>query len=309
MLILHHHVYVDFAREKSFRIRPHGDTQLQPDEDNGYNPVDMNLLKKDFTEASKDPLCITFGVGDIIDSDRPSARTIRTAAYAGREGELTQDDKKRQEWIAKHVLPLWRPLVMSPNAKRGFGLIGEMDGHHHERYQNNTTSTEALLTMLRPFSHKAARPRYMGEMMAYIIVHVHDTNPRTKHGFNIVIHAQHGQGGSSYIGNDMASLEKKTSSYFMADMFVRGHSTKKWAAVRPMLYPSKSEDHPQLLEKQLVMVNSGGYLRGYHPGPKAGYVEAAGLNPCTLGSVVIHVKIHKDSVRNSSVYPEFRVEF
>lgn len=309
MQIFHHHIWVDFAKEKSFRIRPHGDTQLQPARDDGYNPVDMHLFERDFAETAKDPLCLSIGVGDIIDSDRPSARVLRTAAYAGREGELTQDDKKRQDWIDRSVFPYWRPLVQSPNASRGFGLIGDLDGHHHEHYQNNTTSTEYLMQKLRQFTHKNARARYLGEMMCYVIIHVHSTNGKSHQGFNIVMHVQHGQGGSSYIGNDMASLEKKTSNYFVADIFLRGHSTKKWAAVRPILYPSKSETHPQLQEKQIVMVNTGGYLRGYHPGPKAEYVEHAGLNPCTLGSVVIHVNIRADGLRSGNVYPEFRVEF
>lgn len=300
---------MNFSKEKEFLIWPHSDLQLQPDEDNGYNPVDMALLRKDFAEKAKHPLCVSLGAGDIIDSDRPSARTIRTAAYAGREGELTQDDKKRQEWIAKHVLPLFKPLVQSQNAARGFGLIGELDGHHHERYQNNTTSTEALMTMLRPFSHKSARPKYLGEMMCYVILHVHDTNPKSHSGFKITMHVQHGQGGSSYIGNDMAHLEKKASTMFVGDVFLRGHSTKKYGAIRPILYASKNEDYPQLLEKQIALVNTGGYLRGYHPGPRAGYVEAAGLNPCTLGSVMLHVKIRRDGIKSGSVYPEFRVEF
>ena len=58
------------------------------------------------------------------------------------------------------------------------------------------------------------------------------------------------------------------------------------------------------------MVNTGGYMRGYGPGPKASYVEAMALAPVTLGHVTIRVKLRRDTVaRHALMYPEYTVEF
>lgn len=298
MLIIHHHLYVDFPKEKSFRIRPHSDTQI------GNPDTDMALVRRMVKETAEDPLALSLGAGDIIDTDRPSARVLRTSAYAGRESELAQEDMKRMDWLDHHIIPLWKPMVKSKNIKRGFGLLGELDGHHHEVYQNGMTSTEYLMRSLRD---DGGHCKYLGEMMCYVVLHVHRVG-QTKSEFTITIHLQHGAGGSQYISSDMTALERKTTPYFEADIFLRGHSTKKYGAMRPILYPSRSEDHPQLLEKTIVMANTGGYLRGYGPGAKANYVEAAGLAPVTLGHVVIHVKLCRDDLSGKRMYPEFSVE-
>lgn len=302
MLIKHFDLHLDFAKEKEFRIRPHSDTQL------GSEDVDLELVKRDMKEAASDPLCVILGAGDILDSDRPTTRAKRVAAYAGREAELSQDDMKRMAWIRQDVLPLWLPLMKSPNRKRGFGLLGEIDGHHYELYQNGMTSTQYLMRLLREKSDVPLLGQYLGEMMCYVILHVHDIKD-SKKSFEIVIHLQHGSGGSSFIGSDIGKLEKGATTYFIADVFLRGHSTKKYAALKPILYPSRSRENPQLFEKTLVMANTGGYMRGYSNGPKANYVESAGLTPVTLGKVVIHVKIKRTGSDGKNFYhPEFSVE-
>ena len=305
MLIVHRHLYVDFKKEKEFRIRPHSDLQF------GNPDTDIDLVKRTIRETAEDPLCVALGAGDIIDTDRPSTRIRRITAYAGREAELTQDDMKRMAWLDKEVVPMFVSMADNPNVKRGFGLLGEIDGHHWEAYQNGTTSTEYLMNCvnnkLKREDHNQ-KSLYLGEMMCYVILHVHGTNANSHQGFQIIIHLQHGTGGSQFLSGDMQKLERQTSPYFVADVFLRGHSTKKYAAMRPILYPSKSEDNPQLMEKTMLLVNTGGYMKGYGPGPKANYVESMGLAPVTLGHVVIHVKIKCDSVRNSSYYPEYTIE-
>jgi hypothetical protein len=311
VLILHHDLFLDFRKEKEFRIRPHSDTQL------GHPDVDVPLVKQMIKEMADDPLAVSVGAGDIIDSDRPSTRLKKLVAFVGRDGELSQDDMKKMAWIDKEVYPMWLKLANAKNIKRGFGLLGEIDGHHHELYRSGLTSTQYLMRKLRDqlsdVNPKASPTcRYMGEMMCYILLHVYDISGGKKKGnqnFTIVIHLQHGNGGSQFISNDIPHLERKTSSYFEADIFLRGHSTKKWAAIRPQLYPSRSRSNPQLQEKTIVMVNTGGYLRGYNNDARANYVEHKNLAPVTLGHVVIHVKIRRDKTRNGNAYPEFKVEF
>lgn len=301
MLIVHHHVFLDYSKEKEFRIRPHSDIQY------GNADVDERALEKTIKETSEDPWCLSVGAGDLIDTDRPSTRAKRVAAYAGREAELTQDDMKRMNWLDTHFIPKMVRMCKSPNQKRGFGLIGEIDGHHYELYQSGMTSTEYILNKMRS---KGVVGKYLGEMMSYIVLHVHFTNQPTLSPLRILIHLQHGAGGSQYISSDLTQLERKTSPYFEADIFIRGHSTKKYGALRPILYPSSSEKNPTLLEKTIVMVNTGGYLNGYGPGPKASYVEAMALAPVTLGHVVIHVKIRRDyTARHTHLYPEYTIEF
>ena len=143
MLIIHHNLYLDFRKEKEFRIRPHSDTQL------GHPDVYMELVKEMIKETADDPLCVSLGAGDIIDSDRPSTRLRKLAAFIGRDAELSQDDMKKMAWIDKDVYPMWLKMARSKNLKRGFGLLGEIDGHHHELYRNGQTSTQYLMRKLR----------------------------------------------------------------------------------------------------------------------------------------------------------------
>ena len=298
MKIVHRRLYLDFSKQKSFRIIPHADLQL------GHPDVDLSLLKRDIEEASNDPYCVTLGLGDLIDSDRPSARIIRTSAYAGREDALRQEDEKKQAWIDKKVIPLLLPLTQSPNTKQGFGLLGELDGHHHEQYQDGTTSTQYIISRLKELNPEATCS-YLGEMSCYVILHVHDIKD-TSHTFTLVVHAQHGTNTGSFIGSDLSNLEKKSSAYFEADIFLRGHSTKKYAVPKTLLYPSRKETAPYLMQKTIILANTGGYMKGYGNSEKASYVERAGLMPVALGHIIVEVFIRKDKAHNSSVYPELR---
>jgi len=296
---------MDFKKEKEFRIRPHSDIQW------GHPDVDARLVQRLIDETASDDMCVSIGAGDLIDSDRPSTRIKKIIAFAGRESELSQDDMKKMSWLDKEVVPMWAKMAASKNWKRGFGLIGEIDGHHHELYRNGMTSTQYIMRQVRnkiKYDPKNPLCRYLGEMMCYVVLHVKDTRPKSQQSFTITIHLQHGVGGSQYIATDMTKLERQTTPYWEADIFLRGHSTKKYAAMRPMLYPSRSRINPELKEKTIVMANTGGYMKGYGPGPKPSYVEQFALAPVTLGHVVIRVRLRKDGKHNDNTYPEFSVE-
>ena len=110
MLIVHHTIHMNFAKEKEFRIRPHSDIQW------GHRDVDMDLVNKMISETAKDDMCISLGCGDVIDSDRPSMRMKKIVAFAGRDDEIDQDDMKKMDIDSPNMsdakmMSLWNPPV------------------------------------------------------------------------------------------------------------------------------------------------------------------------------------------------------
>ena len=164
--------------------------------------------------------------------------------------------------------------------------MGLLEGHHFHTYASGMTSTMELCQMLGvPYLGRMAYIRLVFQAGAK------QGRPDPAHRWAMKIHAQHGDGGAAMIGPDIANLERKTVPYRDADLFLRGHSTKKWAA--PFEYQDMNNyGAPKIIRREKWMVNTGGFMSGYIEGRET-YVSNMNMPPARLGYVTVHVRLER----------------
>lgn len=254
----------------SYNIYPVGDLQK---DSSGFDEELFSQLKND---VAKDPFPIVIGMGDYEDNFR---RTVRTKIDV-----MTADDKEfrkvideeayhRLDILTDYLMPVFKP-------KRGL-CLGLLQGHHFYDFSDGTNSVNK---MCGTFGCE-----YLYEMaMIRLIFHTgkeRDCNA----AWTIVIHVQHGTGGAGFSGPDMANLERKTVPYWDADLYLRGHSTKRWAA--PFTEYKMTRKEPfRLIQRTKMAVNTGGFMRGYIDGEST-YVSRKNMPPANLGYVVVTIQL------------------
>ena len=250
---------------------------------------DEELFKQLKAEIAADPFPIVIGMGDYCDNFRPTVRMkIETMTADDKDFRSVLDDEARRRLnvITDLIAPIFKP-------KRGV-CIGLLRGHHLYEFADGVNSDQKLCGTFKC--------RYLDEM-AYIRV-VFSINGR--HQSEIIIHAQHGDGGAGMTGPDISNLERKTVPYWDADLYLRGHSTKRWAA--PFLEYKMSRQHkgpPHLVQKTKWAVNTGGFMRGHLNGQST-YVSRKNMPPANLGYTVVAVDLtrHNNGYRNKNRQPD-----
>src|SRR3990167_5830183 len=234
---------------------------------------------------------ITYILGDIEDDDRPSTRTIREGAFAGRKEILDRDAKKHMLWIDHEVIPLLLPLA---NAGKGIG--GVLAGHHWYKLTDSKsglgmTSTEYICKRLTALSGREVP--YLGIMSSWVwlIFHSHKGG---KHGPRKLMHIQHGVGGGGTLGAALNRLIK-TKDGRPADIYVRGHDCQLVAAKQPEITPKYSQT-PELLTNNILYLNLGSATQGYTiTKDDPNYAELAMMRPGSLGWGCIHLRLAEAS--------------
>lgn len=277
MMIVEHFIYDDSA--KTWNLYPFGDLQFGA---SGFREDLWNTFKND---VLKDRDALTVGCGDYTDLFRPTIQGRFEGALAGNKDAAIQLEDLHKDHMHK-IIDKLKTVVRKDNC---LGLLG---GHHDMDYRSGITSTQYLCENLGV--------KYLGRS-AIILVKF---RPRSyfrnlgKHGTSKVlkIHAQHGSGGSSYVSSDLANLERKTMPYYNADIYLRGHSTKKSIA-KTIEYDASEGSPPYLIEREKVLINTGGFMSGYEEGTGASYVEKQNMAPASLGWVKLAIKIN-DTTHN-----------
>lgn len=241
----------------------------------GAAGFDEDLFQQMYREAVADRHSLTIGLGDYVDSWRPTIRERFQNAMSGDVGAQEQLDNMHRD----HMDKLIKKLHLKELFSAGYGCLGLLDGHHYLKYLNGDTSTKYLCRVLGV--------PYLGEMSAFVRMSFSSKNEKSKSIGDLVIHAQHGEGGSQYIASDTAKIERKTIPNFEADIYLRGHSTKLYSGGTDVLHITKSEP-PRLIAKPKVWLNAGGFMRGYLEGETT-YVEKKMLAPAKLGYGVVHI--------------------
>lgn len=266
-----------------YNIYPVGDLQKDAP---GFDEPLFDQLR---AEIAADPFPIIIGMGDYEDNFRPKVRMkIDTMSADDKDFRKVLDEEahKRFDEITEFIKPVFAP-------KRGV-CLGLLKGHHLYEYANGVNSVQKMCGTFKT--------TYLDEM-AYIRIVFE--NPRSGpgsggHKWEVVIHAQHGDGGAAFTGPDIANLERKTVPFWDADLYLRGHSTKRWAA--PFLEYRMSRQFPAyLIKKTKWAVNTGGFMRGHLPGEST-YVSRRNLPPASLGYTVctVDLKSHTPEVARAS---------
>lgn len=264
----------------TINLRPFGDAQY------GSKAFDINLWNEGVDEALSDPHTLTIGMGDITDNFRPTIRDRIEGAMIGDFEARQQMDEMHRDHVDKMI----KILRLDKLFHAGYGCLGLLDGHHYYRYSDLTTSTQYICQKLKL--------PYLGEMSAFLRL-LFNFKKGGKHGAtrNLIIHAQHGEGGAQYVSTDTSKIERKTVPSFEADIYLRGHSTKKYGGGTDILYPTLSEP-PRLAHKTIVWMNTGGFMRGYLENETT-YVEKKMMAPARLGYGIVHIRIMKDETHNN----------
>ena len=124
---------------------------------------------------------------------------------------------------------------------------------------------------------------YLGEMSAWIFLRFRGTGVLAKMAITKLVHVQHGAGGGQTLASALTRLER-TAQGFPADVYIRAHDCKLIAAKSVEVYPKDTEGEPELLNKDIVMLNIGSATQGYNIGTGApDYVEAQMMRPTAMG--------------------------
>lgn len=276
------HFDIPGATCRTYRLRPFGDLQY------GSKGFDRGLWDRFVEEVKADKDGMTIGLGDYTDLFRPSLRGRIDGSFVGDEDSKDNFNslhRKHMEKVAE---------MLAPVIKAGIGCLGLVDGHHYVYYQDTQmTSTQYLCMVLKDMTSRVVP--YLGEMTAFVVVRFMWGRYRIGHGqasMPLVIHVQHGEGAANFSSTDLIKLERKTAPSFQADLFLRGHSTKLYAAGHDVLYPAPKSSN--VLHKSILLVNTGGFMRGYDSGGRASYVEKKMLPPARLGWATVNIELTKN---------------
>lgn len=274
-----------------YQFNLHGLCDLQI----GSESTSLSVIKSRIHEIINDPVDSAVIIpGDIEDEDRPSTRTIRESAFAGRGEVVTRDAQKHMAFVDKEIIPLLLPLQ-----KTKYGIIGVLAGHHWTQLSPVLNSAQYICQELTRLSGK--KVSYLGEMSTFLDIRFQSHG----RGVRMVGHIQHGEGGGQTKASSVNKLERAFQS-FDADFYIRAHDCQIIASKADRLYPKASRDgeHPEMLHKTVAYLNLGAATRGYEMsrGP-ASYIEKGMMRPSTLGWGTIAFKIrnayqHEDSHRN-----------
>ena len=220
------------------------------------------------------------GMGDYIDAFSPSNRARL------KEVGLYDSSHRVLDRTADDLLETLYEKALAPSKGRWLGLL---EGHHYHQYSDGTTSDQQLCRMLEaPFLGTSA----------FVRLHFTFSTSKTGRG-DVKIWAHHGVGSGQRAGSPLNKLEL-LPAYWDADIFLMGHHHKKVATPLDRIsamYPNMdSKSPPLLIHKTVLLVGTGGFLKGYVADRKVGatprgsYVEMKMLPPVSLGGPLIRIR-------------------
>ncbi len=272
-------------------LLPIGDIQWAGDK----KEVALDMLKRHI-EWGVENKAYFLGMGDYIDFLSPSNRE-RLRASGLYDTALNVVDQK-----AKDLVEELYDKALKPSKGRWFGLL---EGHHYSDYRDGTTSDQHLARLLDT-THlgTSAYVRLLFERGSSV------------GGVNIWCH--HGTGGGQMLGSSLNRAEKRIPG-FEADIYLMGHDTKKVAGPIDRLEPwwpkGKSKAVPRLVHRTKIVASTGGFMRGYIAGsragqvPRGGYVEKGMMNPTSLGGILVKIRPRWVEEDGASMWlPDLNVE-
>jgi hypothetical protein len=258
---------------QAFNLYPIGDMQF------GAEGVDEALWRRCVSQIKADPSALFIGMGDYGDHWRPTNQA-KIAGIRTSDKDFARSMDSMFEGYNQRLFERLAPIVKPGRC------LGLLSGHHEFEYSSGINSTQELCRRLNvPYLGRSA------------LIDVVFGSPRR--AWILRIHAQHGEGGASYVGSDVPNLERKTMPFWDADLLLRGHSTKVYSFAVPRLTKTKPMRgiRPRLIEKKITCVNTGGFMRGYLEGddnnPRDTYVSKANMSPAHLGYAVVHINLER----------------
>jgi len=264
-----------------YKMNIHGFSDLQI----GSESTSIRAIKQRVEEIIDDPIDSgTIILGDIVDEDRPSTRSMRKAAFSDRVEVISRDAENHMEWIDRHVIPELLPLQ-----KTKFGIMAVLAGHHYTQITPYLNSAQYICNRLKELTKREAP--YLGVMSSFMDLRFRSNGKSIRS----VGHIQHGEGGGQTKGSTIARLDR-TSQGFYADWYVRAHDCQLVCTKTDQLFPKmiKSGSEPDIMSRTVTYLNLGSATQGYQPSKKdPSYVENGMMRPTTMGWGTLKLNVRK----------------
>lgn len=245
------------TNHRKIRIMPVGDLQLG---DPGFR---KDLWERWLAEAKADKDAYFIFMGDYSNAFRPTIRKAISKVMvedAEAHSELDYLFEKEMQELAD---------ILKPIAPR---IIGIHSGHHNHQLLNGTNTDQYLAQLLRC--------KWLG-FEAWTRLSIERSKAAK---YSVDIFSTHGCGGSSFTSTDMYNLERKIMPNKKAHIYLRGHSTKVYAAPAPPLEYIR-DGRNETIRVGLMprwLGNTGGFMEGRTEGHTS-YVEEKNMPSCALG--------------------------
>lgn len=236
----------------------------------------------EWSQAQPNPLYI--GMGDLVDFGSPSNRAILQSLIA--KGSLYDSARDALDYAAeKHLEEVMK--VLEPTKGQWLGML---EGHHLWQFPDGTTSDIRLCQELGT--------EFLGTCAIVRLSFVSKNKQAEGH---LSIWAHHGRGSGAFLSSPLNKLEKLAAAWEDIDIFLMAHHHKtvtgKMIKLRPLFPSRQSAVGARLKEREVHIVGTGGFMRGYVENYKkdnraAGtYVEDGMMGPLPLGAPIIQVRV------------------
>jgi hypothetical protein len=234
----------------------------------GFSEEMWNEFEGDF-RSTKNAYAI--GLGDYDDWVRWTVRRPMTDSTAG-DGSVR---KRLDKMVMTGVDELARKMSFMKGR-----LVGLHSGHHEWDFATGANSTEILCQKLDA--------TYLG-WLAYSVIKVGSCKPNAA-AYSFKIFSTHGSGGAMFSSADLGNLEKKIAPYWIADLYLRGHSSKLEMIPMELNDVTVNGPEPKLIKRTRWLVNCGGFMAGYVVGEDS-YVERNNMPPAAQGYAKCEIQL------------------
>jgi len=269
---------IEFTKAGRYTLYALSDFQI------GSSSCNKDLIRRKIKEVASDPNGIVVFLGDIEDDDRPTTRTRRTQSFGDRPEVINADAMKHLAWIDKEVIPILAPLTKMP-----IGIVGVLAGHHWTQLSPSLNSVQYICNKLGDMGGK--KVPYLGEMSAWLYFRFRGQKGFKGKAVKKLVHVQHGVGGGQTLASALTRLER-TAQGFPADAYIRAHDCKLVAAKTVEIFPKDTMGKPELMSKDIALLNIGSATQGYNLSKAApDYVESAMMRPVAMGWGKLHMDV------------------
>ena len=170
--------------------------------------------------------------------------------------------------------------------------IGFIEGNHHARFMDGSTSTMRMAQQLGG--------KYLGGAAMIRLAFSYGTCCTS-----LDILAYHGKGGGQLAGSPFNILEKDLNGWEV-DIVMSGHDHKRGCIPKPRVALQEFQGEMVLRDKRRLMIKTGTFLKGYEPG-KRSYATRRLYSPLDLGGVVIQMTPRRDRNHGKGFHIETKV--
>jgi|TARA_R110000824_G_scaffold188467_3_gene369812 predicted phosphodiesterase len=158
-------------------------------------------------------------------------------------------------------------------------LIGLIEGNHHYRFMDGTTSTNRLCNMMDT--------TYLG-CTSFIRLVLKLNTMET----SIDLFVNHGQGGSARLAGGSMNRVQYMAEMADADIYLMGHDHKRGVLPDTRLYLQDRKGALTVKERQVMYARTGSFLKCYVSG-KGSYIVDTAKKPADLGGIKIGMRLRR----------------